>query len=217
VSDGGNPPQPPEAHEKSPTPTGVPMPPADRLEPAASEPPDGSSIEPSGPGATADSPLPGAGVPPVPPSGTDIETQLRLSGVFLLTEGPDGPTAVPGLTLELTRAGLSIAKMDKTPVWSASWEDVEELATPERSRLPDGSSGVVLTVETSRGRVHRFVLPSQDPDGLEAALETLADQMGISPVRRPRHHSPVLAILALLATAAAVTVLLLAAGHVIHL
>jgi hypothetical protein len=217
VSDGGNPPQPPEAHEMSPTPAEFPMPPADRFEPAASDPPDGSSTEPSGPSATTESPLPAAGVPPEPLSGTDIETQLRLSGVFLLTEGPDGPTAVPGLTLELTRAGLSIAKMDETPVWSASWEDVVELATPERSRLPDGASGVVLTVETSRGRIHRFVLPSREPDRLEAALETLADQMGISPARRPRHHSPVLAILVLLATAAAVTVLLLAAGHVIHL
>lgn len=146
-----------------------------------------------------------------------VRAHLRFDGVYLLTSGPDGPTAVPGLHLALEDGGVTLAKGDGSPVWTAGWDQVAEVATPERSTLPDGTSGVVLVVTTRQDRSHRFVVPAGQPAALEAALGSLARSHGVAPPP-PEPTQPVALVVGVIAVVAVVVaVLLLAAGHVIHL
>ncbi len=149
------------------------------------------------------------------PSVADVV--LRFSGTYLLTTGPDGPAAVPGLQITFDGAGITVAKDNGTAVWSTTWVETAELATPERSKLPDGRSGVVVVVTTRLERTHRFVVPAEKPAALEAALGSLAHRHGVAPLPTVKTQSLPIVIGAVVVAAAAVAVLLLAAGHVIHL
>ena len=145
------------------------------------------------------------------------DVALRFSGAYLLTVGPDGPVAVPGLQMTFDRAGVTLAKKDGAAVWSAAWPEIGELSTPERSKLPDGSDGVVVVVTTRLGQSHRFVVPAEDAAALESALNSLAHHHDVAPSAAVKTQSWPLVIGAVLMAGAAVTVLLLAAGHVIRL
>lgn len=72
--------------------------------------------------------------------------KITLDDVFLLTLGPNGPTAVPNLRLVLEQQGIGLFKNDGTPVWSCSWIDVVEIALGDPSQLPNKRDGVVLAV-----------------------------------------------------------------------
>ncbi|MHB8220927.1 MAG: hypothetical protein ACYDHU_11510 [Acidimicrobiales bacterium] len=124
---------------------------------------------------------------------------------------------MPGLRLEFGAAGLSLTKFDGSPVWAARWDQVDELATPERSRLPDQGDGVVLVVGTNDRCSHRFVLPSDEPAALEAVLETIARNHGAHRTGARRAQPLVIVVSAIVIVAAVAIVLVLAAGHVIHL
>jgi len=158
----------------------------------------------------------------VPPPGDDGTpssgpTHLELSDVYLLTEGPDGPAAVPGLRLGLDDQKVTLAKGDGTVVWSTPWENVAELATPERSKLPDGEDGVVLVVTPHQERAHRFVVPSESPPSLEATLESVARRHGVAADPPERTLPAYIVAGAVVVVAGTVAILLLAAGHIVHL
>jgi hypothetical protein len=125
---------------------------------------------------------------------------------------------VPGLRITIDEDGVTLGKSEGTPVWVARWEDVLELATAERTKLPDNSNGLVVMVTTIQHRAHRFVLPANDPSQLEAGLAALARRKGVEPVEAPAERSlPTVAWVVFSATAVALLLLLLSAGHVIHL
>ncbi len=147
---------------------------------------------------------------------TPVRTQLRFSGVYLLASLADGLGAVPNLVLELGEGGVTLSKEDDVTIWTTPWEDVAEIATPERSDLPDGSKGLVCVVTTRQRRSHRFVIASGDPSALEAALFSFAIEHGVRTDVPERSVPAIIAGAVLLATTAVVTLLLLMAGHVIH-
>ncbi len=157
----------------------------------------------SAPEAAAHAPdVPAPEIATVPVSeGRAVETVLRFSGVYLLTTGPQGLTAVPGLQLTLDGTGLTVAKNDDEVVWTAPWGEVAELATPEPSKLPDGADGLVVVVTTREKRSHRFV----------------ARRFIVVPRATPRSQSAPVVVGAIVIAAAVVAALLLAAGHVVHL
>jgi hypothetical protein len=159
---------------------------------------------------------PAAEVAPAQPA-VPVQTLLRFAGVYLLTSGPQGPTAVPGLQLALDEAGVTLAKGDGTAVWSAPWDEIAELAWPERSKLPDGDSGVVVVITTRQQRAHRFVVPAAQPAALEAALDSLARRHQVAPPAVEHAQPAPLVIGAIAVAAVVIAVLLLAAGHIIHL
>lgn len=152
-----------------------------------------------------------------PRDGPRSEGKRRFTGVYLLTTGPDGPTAVPGLTLELGDRGVGLWRADGVPVWTPTWGEITELSAPERSRLPDGAHGVVVLITATDGRAHRFVIPASRPGSLEASLNSLARRRNVSPERPERSPPTLLVIGALVVLAAALAVLLLSAGHVVSL
>jgi len=197
-------------------------------EPTAQAEPSGevTSQDKPGGGAEISADLSGSGptvaVPGVvpdehPPSEPDPAPGLRFGGTYLLTSGPQGPTAVPDLVLELDDSGVALSKADATAVWRADWDGIAGLATPERSRVPDGGHGVVVVITERSGRSHRFVVPARRPARVESALDTLARGHDASP-ERPERSLPVLVVVAVVVLlAAALALLLLAAGHIIHL
>jgi hypothetical protein len=146
-----------------------------------------------------------------------MEEAWSVPGVYLLTAGPEGELAVPHLTLTFRDSRLALDRADGEPVWHSSWTELEEITPVERSVLPDGRAGVVIVVveRGHRGR-HRFVLASDDPVSTEAAVRARAVAHGL----RTRPGRPAVSRLLLagivLAALATVTVLLLAATHVIH-
>lgn len=169
------------------------------------------------PVAGAPTPLPAVPLDPATQLALPVQTALRFPDVYLLTSGPQGPTAIPGLQLGLDDAGITLSKYDGAAVWAAGWAEIAEVATPERSRLPDGGNGVVVVVTTRQQRSHRFVVPAARPAALEEALDSLARRHAVAPPP-PQRSQPALAVIgAIVVVGAIVLVLLLAAGHVIHL
>ena len=73
-----------------------------------------------------------------------------MPDVYLLTEGQEGEVAIPHLTLTFLDSGLALQKADGEPVWDSAWAELEELSPVERSMLPDGRAGVVITVVERR-------------------------------------------------------------------
>jgi hypothetical protein len=110
---------------------------------------------------------------------------LVLSDVYLLTAESQGKTAVPGLTVQLDGSGLTVRKPDGTTGAFVAWSEVSGLVADRRMRTPAGSQGVVLEAVTT-SRTHRFVVPSDNPEGLRHEIAQLAGTMVTpSTVSRP--------------------------------
>jgi hypothetical protein len=125
--------------------------------------------------------------------------------------------AVPALMLRFFADGIEVDKADGEEVWSRDWAELEELSPTERSVLPGGGDGVVVTiVEREQRRRHRFVLGTGDPDTTELFLRDLARAHGLVTQRPGRAVSRLLTAAILVAFAAVMTVLLLSAAHVVH-
>lgn len=140
-----------------------------------------------------------------------------MPDVYLLTAGPEGEQAVPHLTLAFLDSGLTLEKADGTPVWDTGWAELEEISPVERSVLPDGRAGVVIAVvERGRRDRHRFVLPTDDPLGTEAAVRARAAAEGLRTRSARPAVSRLLMVGIVVAALATVTVLLLSAAHVIR-
>jgi hypothetical protein len=98
---------------------------------------------------------------------------LVLSDVYLLTAEADGNIAVPGLTVMLDGSGLRVRKPDGSIGAVVAWVDVSRLEAKRRIRTPAGSHGVIVEAVT-KARTHQFVVPSDNPDGLEFQISQIA-------------------------------------------
>ena len=147
----------------------------------------------------------------------EAEATWILPDVYLLTEGGQGPVAVPHLTLTFREGGLELDKADGESVWDCNWVDLVEMTPVERSVLPDGKEGVVIVViERDGRRRHRFVLTTDDAEATEESIRARAGLHGLR-TRWPRPAVSRLLMFAIAAAfAAAVTLLLLSAAHIIH-
>jgi hypothetical protein len=140
-----------------------------------------------------------------------------VTNVYLLTEGADGPIAVPNLSLRFSVKGIVVDKADGGTVWDCRWDELDEMSPVERSVLPDGRDGVALVVVERGGRRgHRFVVGADDADLTEAWIRERAEAHGLHSARPQAHVSRLLLVTIGLALGAALTVLLLSAAHVIH-
>ena len=149
----------------------------------------------------------------------DPDDTWIVSGVYLLTEGPDGSVAVPDLEMTFLGDGVAVDKSDGEAVWNAAWSDLAEMSTIERAELPDGHGGVVIVIVERGGRRrlrHRFVLPADDPASTEFSVQGQARAHGLRTNAPWRPVSRALTTVVVLAAAATLTVLLLSAVHVIH-
>jgi hypothetical protein len=180
---------------------------------------------PPAPGATAGwrpsppSPAPPGPAPadvPSPPALGPAELQLSVRDVYLLVDGPQGLRATPGHDLRVGGDGLTLASTGGATVWSVPWSEVDQLAVPERSPLPDGREGVVVEVATAQGTKRRCLVPAGHWWALGGAFEALARSRGVAPGRERRLPWLLTALLVLMA-AGAVAALLLASGHLIRL
>jgi hypothetical protein len=143
---------------------------------------------------------------------------LVLCDVYLFTAESGGSTAVPGLTLVLDGSGLTVRKPDGALGAVVTWAEVVGLTASKRMRTPAGHRGVIVEAQTP-SRTHRFLVPSDNPDGLEYELGQLAGSArGDHPDERrtgPKSRSGVLVgALAVLAVAVIALGVLLAIGTV---
>jgi hypothetical protein len=142
---------------------------------------------------------------------------LVLSDVYLFTAVSGGNTAVPGLTVVLDRSGLTVRKPDGGVGAVVAWSEVVGLTASERMRTPAGNRGVIVEAVTA-SRTHRFLVPSDNPDGLEYELGQLASSAVAdrpTPRSGPKPRSGVLVgALAVLALAIIALGVLLATGTV---
>ena len=142
---------------------------------------------------------------------------LVLSDVYLLTAESDGNVAVPGLTVLLDGTGLTIRKPDGDIGAVVAWAEVSGLVANKRMRTPAGHPGVILEAQTAL-RTHRFVVPSENPDGLEYEVTQLATALITGPPgpsSGPKTRSPVLnAALIVIALAIIALGVLIATGTV---
>jgi len=146
-----------------------------------------------------------------------MEEAWSVPEVYLLTEGRQGESAVPHLTLTFLDSGLALDKADGERVWDSAWGGLEEMSPVERSVLPDGRAGVVIVVvDQGRQLRHRFVLGTDDAAATEAAIRDRAAAHGLR-CRSPRRAvSRALMVVVAIAALAAMTALLLSAAHVLH-
>jgi hypothetical protein len=119
---------------------------------------------------------------------------LVLSDVYLLTAESGGNVAVPGLTIVLDGSGFTVRKPDGDVGAVVAWADVSGLVASQRIRTPAGHPGVIVEAVTA-SRTHRFVVPSENPDGLEYEVTQLASAVVTGqpvPASGPRGRSGVL-------------------------
>ncbi len=110
---------------------------------------------------------------------------LVLSDCYLLTAESGGNVAVPGLTVVLDGSGLTVRKPGGDVGAVVAWADISGLAASERMRTPAGNPGVIVEAVTP-SRTHRFVVPSDNPEGLEYEVGQLAGAvMARGPVPDP--------------------------------
>ena len=155
------------------------------------------------------------GAPPTmaPPARRD--GPLVLSDVYLLTAESQGNTAVPGLTVQLDESGLTIRKPDGTVGAFVAWTDVSGLVAERRIRTPAGSQGVVLEAMTT-SRTHRFVVPSDNPEGLRYEISEFAATMVAPSSAAPgkRRFGVLAGVLAVVLVAGIALAVLVATGTV---
>ncbi len=158
-------------------------------------------------------PAPGDTAPPL-----SREGPLVLSDVYLLTAESQGNTAVPGLSVLLDESGMKVRKPDGTTGAYVAWTDVSGLVAERRMRTPAGHPGVVIEAVTS-SRTHQFLVPSDNPEGLEYEIAQLANAVvaaGTSsrPSHKRRSLTLVRALVAVVVVAGIALAVLAATGTV---
>lgn len=97
--------------------------------------------------------------------------ELRLTGVSLLTDTPEGRLRVPDLTLVFDAQGLTVFKGSGEAVKLYPWTSLSGLGTELQLGRP--ADEVLLRV-SSPDRSHRFVVSGQDRAGFDERLTRLA-------------------------------------------
>jgi len=149
--------------------------------------------------------------PPLPAVGAG--RALVLSDVLLLTAESGGRVAVPGLSVVMDRAAVTIHKPDGAVGAIVTWEDVSRLGVGGRMPAPLGTRGAlvdgVIVEAVTAAKTHRFVVPTEDPDGLEREIAELAAV--VVPRRRPsgrsRHRFVLVSVLIIVVVGIALGVL----------
>ena len=120
-----------------------------------------------------------------PPSSPTAGPALVLSDVLLLTAESGGRVAVPGLSVVMDEAAVTVRKPDGDVGAVVNWADVSRLGVGGRMAAPLGDpiDGVIVEAVTAE-RTHRFVVPTEDPEGLEREIAKLAS--AVVPRRRRR-------------------------------
>jgi len=136
------------------------------------------------------------------------EGRLGLQPVYLITTDTSGEVAVPGLGLSIDELGVCVIKSDGSLVAVLPWDDIGELSATERTVTPEGDIAVIVEASTPL-RTHRFVVPTDNPDGVEAALGELVRSR--EEPASSRRVSPALLGVLFIVVAAAVVVAVLAA------
>ncbi len=155
------------------------------------------------------------------PAGTELlsSAHLRFSGVRVIRTDEEG--AIPGipsgfdLELDVDDEEGIILRAGTAAVWSAQWSELVRCSTPERVSLSGGGRGVLLVAETLQHSSLHAVLPTDRPRSAESAIRSSASKHGV----RGRRSSPPAPVVAgvVAIVAAAVSAVLLAAGHALHL
>ena len=140
---------------------------------------------------------------------------LVLPDVFLLKSSADGVRAVPHLALVLDPAGLNVLKPDGAPGALVPWNEVRKLTAAGRMRTPSGTPGVVVEAATA-ARTHRFLVPTDDTEGLQLDVTRAARSLARRSARRtPASPSPVpVVVLAVLLAGMIALIVLLIVGTV---
>jgi hypothetical protein len=103
---------------------------------------------------------------------------LVLSDVLLLTAESEGRVAVPGLSVVMDETAVFVHKPDGDIGAVVSWEDVSRLGVGGRMPAPLGARGAVvdgvIVEAVTAAKTHRFVVPTEDPEGLEREIADLA-------------------------------------------
>jgi len=137
---------------------------------------------------------------------------LDLPGVYLLTAQSDGQSAVPGLGIVLDRRGLTVRKPDGEVSAILEWAQLSSVGTRSRMKTPVGRMGVVLEA-SSPSKSHRFVIPTDDPDGLEQEIAQLVEAYR-SRRAGPRRSRALLGVVAVILAAGITLAILVAVGTV---
>jgi hypothetical protein len=115
--------------------------------------------------------------PRFPSAGPSDSFELTLPDAYLLTAEGQEEVTVSGLNVVFDQLGLTVIKPDGALGAVLTWEKLDSLRTAQRMQLPSGSCTVVVEA-VSDGRMHRFAIPTDDPDGLEDFVARLASSRG---------------------------------------
>ena len=103
---------------------------------------------------------------------------LVLSDVLLLTAESGGRVAVPGLSVVLDETAVTVRKPDGAVGAVVPWNEVSRLGVGGRMPTPLGARGAVvdgvIVEAVTAVKTHRFVVPTEDPEGLEREIAKLA-------------------------------------------
>lgn len=101
---------------------------------------------------------------------------LVMEDVFLLTGEGDEPVAVPHLALVLERTGVVVRRPDGGVGATVPWSEVTAVSASGRMHTPEGRLAVVVEAVTP-DRTHRFLVPTDDSEGLQRDVARVARSM----------------------------------------
>ena len=139
---------------------------------------------------------PDAGSPTMP---------VHVDDAFLVSDVEGKSLALPGFRLQFDALGITVLKPDMSTAAVLPWEDISKLSISACASGPDGRSGLTLDVQGERN--HRFVIPSEEPDVLQADLSRFSSQVAAKVPARSRSAVMVVLVVVLVVVAAAAIVL----------
>ena len=97
---------------------------------------------------------------------------MTLNDVYLLTNEGEGRLAVEGLSLVIDDRGLTVIAPHGSVAATRSWPELVFLRTLGPATAPAGETAIVLEAADT-ARVHRFLVPTEDPSRLETLVASL--------------------------------------------
>ncbi|HXX89484.1 MAG TPA: hypothetical protein VEI83_04575 [Acidimicrobiales bacterium] len=118
----------------------------------------------------------------------------------------EGQVVVPGISLVLNQIGITVLKPDGGVGAVLPWSSLSSVSTVARWSTPTGAPALLVEAVTDK-RTHRFLVPAEDPDELQAMI---AEVVAARSSRRPKRGRRTAALVALaVVVAAGITLALL--------
>ena len=127
--------------------------------------------------------------------------------------GPAKDVAIGGMALVFDQLGVTLLKPGGGVGAVLPWSDLTSVKAAGAARTPEGGRALMIEAATAE-RSHRFLVATDDPDGLRGVIDQIVAARTRTKRRGPSRRMLALVALSLVVVAGVVVVLLVTVGGV---